>query len=60
MDLYKYSGKKVKIITVDGKEFSGVACDFIPAQDNIPNVASISIAEFEFYENEIGLITVVN
>ncbi len=50
----------MKIITVDGKEFSGVACDFIPAQDNIPNVASISIAEFEFYENEIGLITVVN
>ena len=58
--LYKYSGKKVEIITVDGKTFSGVACDFIPAQDNVPEISSISIGEIEFYENEIESITVVD
>ncbi len=58
--LYKYFGKKVEIITVDGKTFSGVACDFIPAQDNVPEIASISIGEIEFYENEIESITEVD
>ncbi len=60
MDLYKYAGKKVKIITVDSKEFLGVACDFIPAQDNVPEIASISIGEIEFYENNIKSITVID
>lgn len=60
MKLNEYSGKKVKIITVDGKAFSGIACDFIPAQDNTPEIASISIGEIEFYENEIKSITVVD
>ncbi|MBQ3006760.1 MAG: hypothetical protein IJD78_04275 [Clostridia bacterium] len=60
MKLYEYSGKKVKITSFDGKEFSGIACDFIPAQDNTPEIASISIDEIEFYENEIKSITVID
>ncbi|MGN0543708.1 MAG: hypothetical protein ACI4JG_09690 [Acutalibacteraceae bacterium] len=60
MNLHEYSGKKVKIMTIDGKKFSGVACDFIPSQDNIPEIASISIAEIEIYENEIKSITVID
>lgn len=60
MKLYEYSGKKVKITTFGGKEFSGIACDFIPAQDNTPEVSSISIDEIEFYENEIKSISVID
>ena len=60
MKLYEYSGKKVRITTNDGEIFSGIACDFIPAQDNVPEVASISIGEIEFYENEIKSIEVID
>ena len=56
MKLWKYDGKHVKITTVDNEIFRGKACDFIPAQDNVPEISSICIGNIEFYENEIANI----
>lgn len=53
MELWKYSGKQVKITTDDNQVFVGKAYDFISAQDNVPEIASISIDDIEIYENEI-------
>lgn len=43
MELWKYSGKNVRVIFKDGTVMSGKAYDFIPSQDNPSGVASISI-----------------
>lgn len=59
MKLWQYSGKKIRIITDDGKIFEGKAYDYIPAQDNTPEIASISIGYNELYENEIKSIEVL-
>lgn len=56
MDLQVFNGKKVKLITTDNEIFTGEAYDFIPKQDNVLEMASISIGSFEFYENEIKSI----
>ncbi len=59
MKLYECNGKKVRIITTDNKEFEGEAFDYIPAQDNTPEVASISIGDFELFENDIKSIELI-
>jgi len=59
VELYKYSGKVVKITTNDGQSFEGKAYDYIPKQDNTPQIASISIGETEIYENEIKSIELI-
>lgn len=56
MKLWQYNGKQVKITTTDNKVFVGKAYDFVPAQDNVPEIASISIDDIEVYENEIASI----
>lgn len=56
MELWKYSGKNVRVIFKDGTVMSGKAYDFIPSQDNPSGVASISIDIYEIYENEIKSI----
>lgn len=56
MKLWQYNGKQVKITTTDNKVFIGKVYDFIPAQDNVPEIASISIDDIEIYENEIASI----
>ena len=59
MELHKYSGKKVRLITIRGNVFEGVAYDFIPSQDNPDGIASISIDDYEFPENHIKSIIVI-
>ncbi len=59
MKLYEYLNKRVVLITKDNKSFSGKVTDYIPAQDNVPEIASISINDFEFYENEIASINLI-
>lgn len=59
MGLWKYSGKQVKITTIDDKIFSGKAYDFIPAQDNVPEIASISIGDIELFETDIKDIEII-
>lgn len=56
MNLCDFNGKKVKIITSDNEVFIGEAYDYIPAQDNVPEIASISIGNLEFSEDEIKSI----
>lgn len=56
MELWKYSGKNVRIYLKNGDVLSGKAYDFIPSQDNPSGVASISIDIYEIYENEIKSI----
>lgn len=60
MNLWEYSGKDVKVITDDGKVFEGKAYDYTPAQDNTPEIASISIGIYELYENEIKSIELLD
>lgn len=59
MKLYKFSGKRVKLITKDGDVYTGMAYDYIPAQDNPDNVACITVNDFEFSETEIESITFI-
>jgi len=59
MELHKYSDKKVRLITHNGKVFEGIAYDFIPPQDNPDGIASISIGDYEFSENHIKSIDVI-
>ncbi len=56
MELWKYDGKQVRIKTTDNMIFKGKAYDFIPAQDNVPEIASITIDSIEIFENEIATI----
>lgn len=58
-ELWKYSGKQVKITTNDNEIFSGKAYDFIPAQDNVPEIASISVGDIEFFETDIKYIEII-
>lgn len=51
--LYECHDKYVIIKTVDGQVFQGFAYDYIPPQDNVSKIASISIGDVELYENEI-------
>lgn len=60
MKLYEYLNKNVKLITTNNETFSGKVIDYIPAQDNVPEIASISIGDFEFYENEIDEIQIAS
>lgn len=60
MKLWQYSGKKIRITTDDGKIFEGMAYDYIPSQDNIPEIASITIEHTEIYENEIKSIEMLS
>lgn len=59
MNLAEYRGKRVKIVTDDNKTFIGKATDYIPAQDNTPEIASISIGKYELFEDEIKSIEVI-
>lgn len=56
MNLCDSNGKKVRLITTDDEIFVGEAYDYIPKQDNVPGIASISIGNLEFYEDEIKSI----
>jgi len=47
MELYKYSGHKIRIICKTGNVFEGLAYDYIPPQDNEPEEASITIDSIE-------------
>ena len=56
MELWKYSGKNVRIYLKNGDVLSGKAYDYIPEWDNLSGVASISIDIYEIYENRIKKI----
>lgn len=56
MNLYQYRNKKVTLIINDGTKYTGIACDYIPAQDNDNEASSICIGDYEFYEYEIKTI----
>lgn len=58
--LWKYVGKKIRIITDDGQVFEGIGCDFTFADENEPEIDSICIGDTEFYENEIVSIEELN
>ncbi|MBO5449395.1 MAG: hypothetical protein J5994_08700 [Ruminococcus sp.] len=60
MKLETYLNKKVIITTIDGKKFSGIAFDYIPPQDNEQEIASISVGDYELYENEIKNIEILD
>ncbi len=51
--------KNVRITTTDNQIFEGKAYDFIPSQDNVPEIASISIDDIEFFENDIAHIEIL-
>lgn len=59
MNLYEYSGKRIRIITTNGQIFEGIGCDYTPAQDNVPEIESICIGHIEFGENEIKSIAII-
>lgn len=56
MNLCDFNRKKVRLITTDDEIFLGEAYDYIPKQDNVPEVARISIGNLEFYKDEIKSI----
>lgn len=51
--------KKARITTTDGQTFEGETCDYIPPQDNVPEIASISIGDIEIYEDEVKHIEIL-
>lgn len=53
MKIQESNGKKVRITCKDRTVLEGIACDYIPHQDNVPEIASISVGDIEVYENEI-------
>lgn len=53
MELENYIGKKIRLRSKSGNIYEGVAYDFVPSQDNEPEVASFSVGDYEIYENEI-------
>lgn len=59
MKLWEYSGKKVRILLLDGKEFFGVAYDYVPALDNEPEEESITVDSVEIFKSEIKTIEVI-
>jgi len=59
MKLWHYEGKQIKITTVNGRIFEGVAHDYTSELDNPDEVACISIGNIEFEENEIARIEII-
>lgn len=59
MNLWEYEGKEVIIVTTDDQIFHGVACDYTNPQDNDPEIATISIEAYEFREDEIKSIEII-
>lgn len=43
MELYKYEGKKVKIIAHNGKSYSGLATDYFEADDNVSGEEGLAV-----------------
>ena len=59
MELEKYFGKNVRVVTMDNETFTGEVEYYIPAQDNIPEIESITIGDIEIYSNEIKSISLI-
>lgn len=59
MNLWEYEGKEVIIITDDNQIFQGLAYDYTNPQDNAPEIATISIEAYEFREDEIKSIEII-
>lgn len=59
MNLWEYEGKEVIIITDDNQIFQGLAYDYTNPQDNDPEIATISIEAYEFREDEIKSIEII-
>jgi len=59
MNLWEYSGKQIRITTVSGRVFDGLAQDYTSELDNPDGVACISIGNIEFEESEIAHIEVI-
>ena len=59
MNLWTYSGKRIKILTDDGQVFEGLAHDYVSRLDNPDGVACISIGDVEFEETEIVSIDII-
>ena len=57
MKIQNCSGKKIRVICIDGEVIEGVAYDYSPPQDIEPQFASITIDGIEIFENEIKEIT---
>jgi len=60
MRLFDYENKQVRITTISGRIFEGVAKDYTSELDNPDGVACISIGNIEFEEGEIKLIELVS
>lgn len=59
MNLWEYEGKEVIIVITDNQIFHGVACDYTNPQDNALEIATISIEAYEFREDEIKSIEII-
>jgi len=59
MNLYEYTGKRIKITTIRGRVFEGIAQDYTSALDNPDGVNCISIGNIEFEESEIANIEII-
>lgn len=59
MNLWEYSGKKVRITLSDGSVIEGWAYDYTSALDNEPDPESISVNSTELYAPEIKEIELI-
>lgn len=59
MTLYEAEGKNVRITTIDGEIFEGLAYDYTTAYDNDPDPESITISHVELFAPEIEKIELI-
>lgn len=67
MKLKEYVGRRVRVLTDEGRTFEGECTDYTQPSDNDPEIASIGVVTepgagfaYELYENEIKSIEVID
>ncbi|MCI8993387.1 MAG: hypothetical protein HFG80_11815 [Eubacterium sp.] len=66
MELKMFYGKKVRIISMNGKKFQGKVTDYFYPEDNEPEMESIAIDDIfsgnavEFPESDIKSIEIIS
>jgi len=59
MKLWEFAGKQIRIKTISGRIFEGLAQDYTSELDSPSGIACISIGNIEFEENEISGIEIL-
>lgn len=66
MELWKYVGKRIRLVDTDDQVFEGDCTDYTPDDENASELASIGVVTepgagfaYEIYENEIKSIEVI-